>query len=134
MKYSIINKPGVDELFHWKQGEGIPGPAGCCRIRIYRSNQNDSNQDPERWVVIGSEVKENQGQSITHCIQNLFTKVCESYKLNPEQTTWIEHYNQESYKDKNREEEYSLVSISNKGRTSWKYLKQEDVEKLIEEL
>lgn len=130
MKESIINSPEVDELFEWQEGEGIPGPAGCCRIRIY-SKKNDGNQEAKQWVVISSEIKENKGQSITNCVETLFKKVCKYYEINPEKTTWIEHYNQESYEDKDREEEYSLVNLSNK-RSSWAYLKNQDLEKLIE--
>lgn len=132
MKNSILNQSKVDELFHWEKGEGIPGAAGCCRIRIYCNNENI--QASERWVIIGSEVKENKGQSLTNCIEFLFGKVCRFYRIKPETTTWIEHYNQDSYEDRNREEEYSLVTLSVGARPSWKCLKPEDVEALIEEL
>ncbi|HEY9614525.1 hypothetical protein [Allocoleopsis sp.] len=129
MKASIIGNPKVDELFHWKKGEGIPGRDGCCRIRIYCRNANI--RDSEEWVVIGSEVKENEGQSITNCVEYLFEKVCQFYRIKLEKTTWIEHYNQDSYKDRDREEEYSLVTLSDGGRPYWKYLTRSELESLI---
>lgn len=132
MKNSNINNPKIDELFHWKKREGIPGAAGCCRIRIYCNNTNIPDSD--RWIIIGSEVKESQGQSITNCVEYLFGKVCKFYGIKPEETTWIEHYNQDSYEDRDREEEYSLVTLSPGARPCWKYLRSDDVEALIEGL
>jgi hypothetical protein len=119
----------IDRTCFW-EGFGVRGSTGkwesICRIRIYQE---------DRAVVVASDVADpvaypnGTGTSITNCVENLARMLCETFGLNPEQMTLIEHY-PPLLEDKSHLQtpEFSFVPFTYNPRTdtfsqpSWKYL------------
>ena len=121
----------IDRTCFW-EGFGERGPnfkwESVCRIRIY--------EDEDRAVVVASDVADpvvypnGTGTSITNCVENLARMVCETFGLNPEQMTWIEHYPRKATDPTDLPPvEFSLVRFTYNARTnqfsqpSWKYFR-----------
>lgn len=65
---------------------GIHGTESFCRVRLYRNEAAD--------VVVLTEPADNEGGSVTNCIEAIAGIVAEQHGLDPVRTLWIEHYTQ----------------------------------------
>jgi hypothetical protein len=54
-------------------------------------------QTPDRLIVIATEIAQNPGTSITNAYKLLAQKIVEEFQINPLTALWIEHYNDKSY-------------------------------------
>lgn len=72
-----------------------------CRLRIYEHD--------ERTIVLWSEQPDNPGMSVTNYAGELATMVIEQHNLDPEHTTFIEHYPAAAYRSGRIDESYDLV-------------------------
>ena len=85
--------------FHYN---GLWNYDSVCHIEIVKTALND--------VVVCTELKENEGTSITNFAEGLANLVIKKYNLDSVRFLWIEHYGKESYEDtEEHEDEYSIV-------------------------
>ncbi|NER93999.1 MAG: hypothetical protein F6J86_09185 [Symploca sp. SIO1B1] len=129
----------IDETFHYHtrhnlisalelSTEAFQGQAKC-RVRV---NSN---------AVIGTELKDNPGESITNAASELAMQVAAFYEIPLDKLIWIEHYSSsESYHDDPREkdwETFDQVSFArNNGRLitpRWKRITKEEAMSLLGE-
>lgn len=124
----------VDRVCMW-EGFGDPDHnifkwQSFCRIRVY--------QDGDRSVVVASDVEDYEqypdgtGTSITNCVENLARMIADTFRLDPEQMTWIEHYpKSDGGRFHARDDEFSLVSLNYDlishtfSRPQWKHITKE---------
>ena len=95
-----------------------------CRLQIFGN------------VVIATEIPKNQGKSITNAIPELVEAVAASFNLDRQQLVWVEHYTPDSYKGRDRTEDFDLASFGSTdpeitGPVSWQHSSKEAVEQLI---
>jgi hypothetical protein len=105
-------------------------------------------KDAEKALVIATELKENPGMSVTNSSEALATLCAAQFTLDPERTTFIEHYNAErSYGAKrlavpikgNSADNYSVVTytwarkglVKTASYAQWKYLTEEEYQALL---
>ncbi len=131
MNMTFFRSPKVDETFSWVGGQEIPGYDGFCRIQIFCRSPRLQDSD-NKYLVIASELANNEGISVTAGVEYLIPNVCNRFGIAQERTTWVEHYDKDSYPDGQREEEYSLVDISGQ-QPVWTYLSVEALESLLVE-
>lgn len=86
----------VKDFTHAHRGDKFES---SCRVRVFLSE--DEKQDA---VVLYEET--GKGRSVTNGAEDIATKVCDVYELNPRQTTFIEFYPKEQTKE---EENFSKV-------------------------
>ena len=61
---------------------------GSCLVCIFEYVKNS-----EKWyIVLVTEVNSNLGPSVTNAAESIADQICELYKINPEQTMFIERY------------------------------------------
>ena len=87
-------------------------------------------------VVIATESSKNQGKSITNALPELAEAVAASFNLDRQQLVWVEHYTPDSYKGRDRAEDFDLASFGSMdpevtGPVSWRHSSKEAVEQLI---
>lgn len=81
-------------------------PKGRCRVRIY-----EPTEDGDHFVVVFSEVAENEGRSsVTNTIEQLAADVILAHALPSKETVVIEHYPAASRPTE--EETFDLVTFS----------------------
>ncbi len=75
-----------------------------CGLKIY--------QQPDRAIVLMTELPDNEGTSVTNCAEHLATKIREQYlaDLQIQNIIWIEHY-PKNKKNGNFEDTYDLVNL-----------------------
>ncbi|NER93496.1 MAG: hypothetical protein F6J86_06615 [Symploca sp. SIO1B1] len=127
----------IDEIFHYHtrhnlisaldlSTEAFQGEAKC-RVKVSGN------------AVIGTELKDNPGQSITNAASELAMQVAAFYEIPLDKLIWIEHYSSsESYEDDPREkdwETFDQVSFTrNNGRLSvprWRRITKEEALSLL---
>ena len=79
----------IDTIHHY-QHPTTHVDGAHCRLRIY---DNDAGA-----VVILSELADNTGISVTNAAEELATEIARLHRLTPDTTTWIEHYDRNSYR------------------------------------
>ena len=62
-------------------------------------------------MILCTELATNPGQSITNAAEQLATAACRRFAIPFNKLIWIEHYNEESYKGRGREESFDLVEF-----------------------
>lgn len=78
-----------------------------CRIRVY--------DEPVHTVVIASDLGSGSGTSVTNAAEDIASKVCSVYDINPQRMTWVEHYPRRGeYPDT-----FDLVEFTILPRTQW---------------
>lgn len=94
------------KIYHYK---GYSGCRSICGLKIIRRFLG------EIYVVL-TELKDNQGTSITNAIENIATKIYKEYMQDTavHDIHWIEHYGQCSYKKDGtaKDESFSLVKLT----------------------
>ena len=107
------------------------GVESFCRLRIYDTDAG--------VVVVLSELADNPGRSVTNAAAELATEIAKRYELDPQTTTWLEHYGAVSYWDTGEtfHETFDLLTFTWYGRNAhnveWRRLSQEQVHKLLQE-
>lgn len=104
-----------------------------CLVTIYRDlNNNDAT------LVIFTELASNRGKSITNSSEALATLIVRDYELDPNKTTFVEHYGAISYHFSTAphcNEHYSTVCYSwNGGKARgpvWSALSAKALESLV---
>jgi hypothetical protein len=87
-------------------------------------------------VVIATEIPKNQGKSITNAIPDLAEAVAANFNLDRQQLVWVEHYTPDSYRGRDRTEDFDLVSLGSTnpkivGPVAWQHSSKEAVEQLV---
>ena len=62
-------------------------PGSICKCDLQVHPKRDGSQ-----VVVVSELPWNDGISLTSAFEILFDQICETYYLNPERVTYLEHH------------------------------------------
>ena len=92
-------------------------------------------------LVVCTEDLGNQGTSITNMAEHLATRVCYQFQIDPNQLTWIEHYQERGDRFYKRPEDFSIVSFQFvTGNDSiirclhpkWKHIEPDAVQTLID--
>jgi hypothetical protein len=101
----------------------------ACRLRLY--------QHEGRTVALLTELNDNPGASVTNCAETVAHLVVREYELDPERTTFIEHYpGRPGPKGAVRDENFDLVTFTErqwdqfKG-THWQRLDVDQVQAFI---
>lgn len=120
--------PTIDDIFHYKIGRNRQID-DRCRIRIYRGKRTA--------ICILTELKDS-GMSVTNSVEKIIPQLFQLFQDEgnplPENTIFIEHYDEDSYERDNREEDFSLVRLDESYRPSWSPLSTNQVLDLIENL
>jgi hypothetical protein len=75
----------VVQTYVWKGcGDRFGEWEFCCRLRIF-------DVHPELLIVIVSNLRCDNGTTITNCAEQLATNVVKDFNLDPRSLTWIEH-------------------------------------------
>ncbi len=75
----------VDQTYVWRGcGDRFGEWEFCCRLRIF-------DVHPELLIVIVSNLRCDNGTTITNCAEQLATNVVKDFNLDPRSLTWIEH-------------------------------------------
>lgn len=119
--------------------ETVPVPVSKAfstmfRLRIYRLTAN-------RTLVIATEMMENEGPSVTNCVETLIEFVYRKYEIEKSNMFWVEHYGPESYqfsKDASEEDKahrFSQVFTTGSSNSaySWRYLSIETILGILSE-
>lgn len=61
-------------------------PGSICKCELHIHPKSDGSQ-----VVMVTELHRNEGISISSAFEILFDQICETYYLNPERVTYLEH-------------------------------------------
>ena len=122
----------IDTIHHY------PHPAtrtseAFCRLRIYDTKAGA--------VVVLSELADNPGISVTNTAEELATGIAQRYALDPQTTTWIEHYGPFSYHAKDGDggdpdyETFDKITFTWRGNLAsgpqWKRLSPEQIKALL---
>ena len=114
----------IDDIFHYKLSPGRTID-DRCRIRIYRR--------PQKTICIITELP-NSGMSVTNCIEKILPQIFWLFKQEsqplPENTIFIEHYNNQSYEGRDYPDSFDLVSIEN-NQPFWQSLSFSQLTKLL---
>lgn len=89
---TILPDTPIDAVYHYHHP--TTGAPAHCGLRIYAG--------PAGRVVVLTELGSNPGISVTNAAAEIATGLAAMYRLDPVTTTWIEHYNGDSYKGRNR--------------------------------
>jgi hypothetical protein len=81
----------IDTTHHYYQYPIGKSGESFCRLRIYDTEAGA--------VVVLSELADNPGKSVTNAAAELATEIAQRYALDPQTTTWLEHYGAFSYRD-----------------------------------
>ncbi len=71
-----------DYLFAYKSPANV---GGVCHI--HRRFLFD-----KRILIICSQLPDNPGRSITNCVEDLAFQVCQTFRIDPDNLVWVEHY------------------------------------------
>ena len=83
--------------------EGFHGCVCICDLEIIKN------------LVIASEMPENEGTSVTNFAEQLATRVCQEFEIEPKHLIWIEHYPERDGVSRKYAESYDLVSFNLNG-------------------
>lgn len=105
-----------------------PVPSSC-HLEVFTNNGLDA-------VVIATEIAGNGGMSITNAAGLLAEQVAKRFELLPERTSFIEHYTEESYKDRKGQETWDQVHLTWKGtavlKTNWQRISKAEVDAMLD--
>ena len=103
---------------------------GVCQVRILQGESGTT--------VIATEIDINPGASVTNAVEAIATQAVKDFSLDPHRTRFIEHYAQESYEERNRNEPetYDEVSFTWQDSTAtnpqWRRLQSEEIADLAD--
>src|SRR5690349_2492240 len=110
----------TDTIHHYTVFEQLQAH---CRLRIY--------QHQERYVVVATEMADNQALTITNYWPELAHDIAEQHALDLTRTLWLEHYPQGHYaREGARGDTFDQISIED-GHPHWRRLTREAVAQLI---
>lgn len=75
-------------------------PGSICKCDLHIHPKSDGSQ-----IVMVTELPWNEGISISSAFEILFDQICETYYLNPQKVTYLEHRRERE----NKGEQWSLV-------------------------
>jgi DNA-directed RNA polymerase subunit H (RpoH/RPB5) len=97
----------------------------------------DCKCDIQRYsdLVIATELKDNNGTSITNCAEKIAKEICEKYNIKMKDLVWIEHYDNSTFSQMREYYDRVFFQIEkNEFRSpKWIRLTDEEVNELIEE-
>lgn len=112
----------TDTIHHYKAFEQL---VAHCRVRIYQHN--------ERYVVVATEMPDNQAIAITNYWPELANEIAQQHNLDLTHTVWIEHYPQGNYaREGERGDTFDQITLEN-GEPHWQRITREAAEQLIGE-
>jgi len=92
-----------DKRFRFLDGNGREGLTG---VRVFRREG-----DPAATVVV-SALAENPGMSPCNAFEELAPQIAAAFDLDGRRLRYVEHWGPQSYADRRREEEFSVVRFS----------------------
>lgn len=126
---TIFPDTPIDAVYHYHHP--TTGAPAHCGLRIYAG--------PAGRVVVLTELGSNPGISVTNAAAEIATGLAAMYRLDPVTTTWIEHYNGDSYKGRNRiDDTFDEVKFLWRGGVAtdpnWRRLTLPELRELLPEL
>lgn len=124
-----------DQITYKRAADRMGRNATTCHLAIY---QND-----EQTLVVATEIHTNEGMSITNSSEDMASAVVKEFDLNPDTTTFVEHYNAASYTAnpsalamKQHPDTYARVQYTWRGlsasKPQWSRLSEEAYEIVLE--
>ncbi len=126
-----VNQMIAAETNDWFEYPGYFRSKAHCQLDLFTRGAGE-----KFTVAIATEIKENDGLSVTNAIQYIAATICKQYNLQPKDLIMIEHYG----KDRVLGERYSLVRFKHTRHDregwhfedpDWFHLEKTEIERLI---
>jgi len=111
-----LREASVDDIMEYKADNGIMTE---CAVKIWGIKSAPNSLIPHRYVVLLSELADNQSVSITNSVEDAASEVMETYlsTADPETIVWVEHWPPRGDAHSLRiEESFDLVHLRFDGR------------------
>ena len=127
---------------------GYGGTARRCRVRLYLPAEGSGS---DHYIVILTDEKGSHGTSITNLFEAIAARVCGKFRIPPERTVFIEHYDHRRHPGGHdgqghtedfarvcfgvpqaQPDRYSYIHGLTLGKPAWKPTDKQSVEMLID--